>query len=119
MSVNVKWISIEELFALTDSEGLIIQRLGGDLDKWIDTFNWLLTVAHVLKDGTEFHNCLACQCDGWNCLLLPFGKDVSINIEELEKWRDKTAELFHAILLSAFINDHSADSFKQEHPMIK
>lgn len=112
MSVNVKWISIEELFALTDSEGLIIQRLGGDLDKWIDTFNWLLTGAHVLKDCTEFHDCLACQRDGWNCLLLPFGKDVSINTEELEKWRDKTAELFHAILLSAFINDHSADSFK-------
>ncbi len=103
--MSVKWISSEELLALTDSEGIIMQRLGGDFDTWMDTFNWLLTGAHILKDGTEFHNGLAFQYDGWNCLLLPFGKDVSINTDKLEQWREQTAELFHTRLLSDFLQD--------------
>ncbi len=105
MSMNVKWISAEEVRALTDSEGLIIQRLRGDLNEWMDIFNWMLAGVHVLKDGTKFNNGLAFQSDGWNCLLLLFGKNVSINTDELEQWRKQAAGFFHTRLLSDFIED--------------
>ena len=50
----MKKITTGDLRRMTDSEGLILQGCGGDLDEWVTGINDTLTQAGILLDGDTF-----------------------------------------------------------------
>jgi len=50
--MEVRRITIEELKKMTDSEGVILQGCGGDLQEWINETNGALTGEGILLEGT-------------------------------------------------------------------
>ena len=70
--MSITQINANDLRAMKNKEGLILQGCGGDLNEWVDGINGLLTDEGILLDGTKFENCSAFTHDGVTCILYPF-----------------------------------------------
>lgn len=52
--MEIKNISLYDLRKMENSEGLILQGCGGDLQEWVDGINEMLTESGILRDGNKF-----------------------------------------------------------------
>ena len=52
--MEIKDVSLDELRKMNDSEGLIIQGCGGDLQEWVDGINNMLTESGILQSESRF-----------------------------------------------------------------
>ena len=66
MGINA--ITTDALRRMSDSEGLILQGCGGDLQEWLDGINEMFTEKGILKDGTKFQNISSFKNEGLTCL---------------------------------------------------
>lgn len=65
----MKRITTDELRAMTDREGLILQGCGGELSEWVNGINELLTQEGILQNGDTFKEVYAFEHDGCTNLL--------------------------------------------------
>lgn len=123
LKTMIKPISEDELRRMGDSEGLILQGCGGSPVEWLKGINSMLKDEGILKDGTNFSECLSFNHNGVACLLFPFGDDVKIDAGKLAVWRLKTHEHFGGTWLSDYVpnklggfipNDRTADKAAKE-----
>lgn len=110
--MSITPINTEQLRKMNNSEGLVIQGCGGDLQEWVDGINEMLTEAEILQNGSKFMNCFSFQNNGLNCILFPF-KDVLLNIGRLAMWRIQTHETFGGTWLTDYVNN-KLNGFIQE-----
>ena len=87
--MSITPISTDQVRKMNNSEGLIIQGCGGDLQEWVDGINEMLTEAGILENGSKFTNCYSFQRDDLTCILFPF-EDMQLNIGKLSMWRIQT-----------------------------
>ncbi len=101
----IKRITSNELRTMKDSEGLILQGCGGDLQEWVDGINKTLTDAGILLEGTSFQSedCSTFTHDGVTCLLFPFSDDVKLDVGRLAMWRLQTHEFLGGKWLSDYV----------------
>lgn len=101
--MSIKVITKNELRQMENTEGLILQGCGGDLNEWVEGINELLTKENILLDGTKFSECAAFSHSGVTCLLFPFTEDVKLDVGRLAMWRLRTQEHFGGTWLSDFV----------------
>ena len=70
--MSITPISTEQLRKMNNSEGLIIQGCGGDLQEWVDGINEMLTEAEILENGSKFTNCYSFQHDDLTCISVSY-----------------------------------------------
>jgi len=95
-------ITIEQLKQMTDSEGLVLQGCGGDLQTWIDGVNEMLTEEGILLEGDTFKHVSSFQYDGTTNLLFHFD-DVKLDLSKLSMWRLRTHQQFGGMWLSDYL----------------
>lgn len=100
--MSITPISTEQLRKMNNSEGLVIQGCGGDLQEWVDGINEILTEAEILENGSKFTNCYSFQRDDLTCILFPF-EDMQLNIGKLAMWRIQTHEAFGGTWLTDYV----------------
>lgn len=100
--MSIKHISVNDLRAMANKEGLILQGCGGDLNEWVDGINDLLTEEGILLDGTKFEHCAAFTHDGVTCILYSF-EDVKLDVGKLAMWRLHTYGQFGSTWLSDYV----------------
>lgn len=110
--MSITPISTEQLRKMNNSEGLVIQGCGGDLQEWVDGINEMLTEAGILENGSKFTNCYSFQHDDLTCILFPF-EDMQLNIGKLAMWRIQTHETFGGTWLTDYV-DNKLNGFIQE-----
>ena len=98
-------VTTEELRAMRDSEGLILQGCGGDLNEWIDGINELFAKEGILLNGTKFDEAFAFKHDGLTNLLFPFNEDVKLDIGKLALWRIASHETFGGTWLTDYVDN--------------
>ncbi|HBR01496.1 MAG: hypothetical protein PHE09_08660 [Oscillospiraceae bacterium] len=98
----MKQVSLSELRAMTDREGLILQGCGGDLQEWIDGINGLFTECGILKNGSSFTEVSTFEHDGCTNLLFPF-EGVELDVGKLAIWRLSTHAQFGGTWLSDYV----------------
>lgn len=99
----MKRITKEELCALRDTEGLIIQGCGGDLNEWVDGINHILTEEGVLQCDSKFREVSVFEHDGLTNLLFHMYEDVKLNMGKLVMWRIATHGNFSGTWLSDYL----------------
>lgn len=87
---------------MNDSEGLILQGCGGDLQEWVDGINEMLTDEGILKDGDIFKDVSVFTHNGLTNLLFHF-EDTKLDVGRLAIWRLKTHEQFGGTWLSDYV----------------
>lgn len=116
-------ITTNNLRRMKDSEGLILQGCGGDLNEWVDGVNEMLTEEGILLDGTKFDadKVGTFQNEGVTNLLFPFTDDVHLNMGKFAMWRLQTQSQFAGKWLSDYVDnrlngfvDGSAEEQKTE-----
>ena len=100
--MEIKSVSLHDLRKMNDSEGLILQGCGGDLQEWVDGINDILTEAYILKNGSRFENCYVFENENLTCILFPFD-DVQLDIGKFAVWRLQTHEQFGGTWLSDYV----------------
>ena len=100
--MGIHAISTDSLRRMNDSEGLILQGCGGDLQEWLDGINEMFTENGILKDGTKFQDISSFEYDGLTCLLYPF-EGVKLDVGKLAMWRIQTHATFGGTWLSDFV----------------
>lgn len=100
--MNIKAITTEELRAMKNKEGLILQGCGGELTEWVDGINDMLTQAGILLEGSKFENCMSFENEGLTCLLFPFD-GLKLNIGKFAIWRLQTHDNFGGTWLSDYV----------------
>ena len=115
--MSLKNITTDDLRRMGNSEGLIIQGCGGDLQEWVDGINEMLTQEGILRNGSKFTDCSTFEHDGLTCLLFPF-KGVDIDLGRLAIWRLKTHEAFGGTWLSDYVPNRLGGFYgnQQEEP---
>ena len=105
-----------DLRKMHGKEGLVFQGCGGDLQKWVDGVNNLLTETGILKNGAHFENVTEFQVSDHTCLLFPF-EDVGENLDvgQLAVWRLRTYDTFVAMWLSDFVENKLGGFDTQKH----
>ena len=105
--MSIKTITTDELRHMNDSEGLILQGCGGDLNEWVDGINEMLTEDGILQKKTKFNpdNVRTFEHNKLTCLLFPFDDSVKLSMSMLSMWRLKTHEQFGGTWLSDFIQN--------------
>lgn len=84
--ITMKNISTEELRAMKDMGGLVIQGCGGDLSAWVNGINGIFTEQGILRNGSTFQNVSVFEHDGRTNLL--FHMDgVDLDMGKLAIWR--------------------------------
>lgn len=111
--MSIKHISANDLRAMANKEGLILQGCGGDLNEWVDGINDLLTEEGILLDGTKFENCAAFTHDGVTWILYPF-EDVKLDVEKLAMWRLRTHGQFSGKWLSDYVPNRLGGFIEQK-----
>ncbi|MCQ4022419.1 MULTISPECIES: hypothetical protein [unclassified Ruminococcus] len=103
--MSIKGIPADDLRQMKDSEALILQGCGGNLDEWVDGINDLFTESGILLEGTKFkaENCSAFEHDGLTCLMFPFSEDVKLDVGRLAMWRLQTHQDFGGTWLSDYV----------------
>ena len=100
--MSIKNITTDDLRRMKNSDGLIIQGCGGDLQEWVDGINEMLTQEGILRNGSVFKECSTFEHDGLTCMLFPF-KDVDADLGRLAIWRLKTHDTFGGTWLSDYV----------------
>ena len=113
--MSVKTISKDELRHLENSEGLILQGCGGNLDEWVDGINDMLTENGILLEGTKFRDCSTFEHAGVTCLLFPFREDVKLDLGKLAMWRLQTHTNFGGTWLSDYVPNHLGGFVSTDH----
>ncbi len=115
--MSIKHISTDDLRPMGNTEGLILQGCGGDLQEWVDGINEMLTEEGILRDGSKFSECSAFEHDGLTCMLFPF-KGVQVDMGRLAIWRLKTHDAFGSTWLSDYVPNRLGgfDSSQIEEP---
>ncbi len=102
---KIEIITADELKKMRGSEGLILQGCGGDLDKWVDGINDILTEEGILLEDTEFDKAMAFKHEGLTNLLFPFTEDVKLNIGKFALWRIASHETFGGTWLTDYVDN--------------
>ena len=110
--MSITRISTEQLRRMNNSEGLVIQGCGGDLQEWVDGINEMLTEAEILQNGCKFTDCFSFQHDNLTCILFPF-KDMKLDIGKLAMWRLETRENFGSMWLSDYVDNKLNGSIQE------
>ena len=97
--MSIEHITTDDLRRMGNSEGLILQGCGGNLQKRVDGINEVLTEEGILRNGSKFTECSSFEHGRLACLLFPFG-DVDIDVGRLAVWRLKTRNTFGSTWLS-------------------
>ena len=100
--MEIKSISLHDLRKMNDSEGLVLQGCGGDLQEWVDGINDMLTESGILQNDNRFEKAYSFKHEGLTCLLFPF-EDVQLDVGKLAIWRLRTREDFGSTWLSDYI----------------
>ena len=104
--MSVKNITTNDLRRMKNSEGLIIQGCGGDLQEWVDGINDMLTNTGILLHGTRFTDVSVFEHNGLTNILFPFSEDVHLNVGKLAMWRLSTHETFGGTWLSDYVENN-------------
>lgn len=91
--MEIKNVSLQELRKMNNSEGLILQGCGGDLQEWVDGINDMLTESQILKNKSRFEKAYTFNNENITCLLFPF-EGVQLDVGKLAMWRLETRETF-------------------------
>lgn len=115
--MSIKNITTGDLHHMKNSEGLVLQGCGGDLQEWVDGINKMLTEEGILRNGSKFTDCSAFEHDGLTCLLFPF-KGVDADLGRLAIWRLKTHDTFGGTWLSDYVPNRLGGFYgnQQEEP---
>lgn len=100
--MSITPISTEQLRKMNNSEGLIIQGCGGDLQEWVDGINDMLTESKILRNGSRFEKAYTFKNEGITCLLFPFD-DIQLDIGRFAIWRLETRGNFGSTWLSDYV----------------
>lgn len=106
-------ITIDELKRMTDTEGLILQGCGGDLQEWISGINEILTEEKILKNGDTFKDVAVFEHNGLPNLLFNM-KNVNLDIGKLAIWRISSHEVFGGTWLSDYLINQCGMGDEQE-----
>ncbi len=52
--MEIKSVSLYDLRKMNNSEGLVLQGCGGDLQEWVDGINEMLTESGILQNESRF-----------------------------------------------------------------
>lgn len=97
-------VSLHELRKMNDSEGLILQGCGGDLQEWVNGINEMLTTDGILNNGNRFEKAYSFKNGDLTCLLFPFD-DVQLDVGKLAIWRLETRASFGSTWLSDYVEN--------------
>ena len=100
--MEIKNISLHELRKMNDSEGLVIQGCGGDLQEWADGINEMLIEQRILQNESRFEKAYTFNNEKLTCLLFPFD-EVQPDVGKLAIWRLETSENFGSTWLSDYV----------------
>ena len=100
--MEIKSVSLHDLRKMNDSEGLVLQGCGGDLQEWVNGINDMLTESEILSNGNKFEKAYSFKNGDLTCLLFPF-EDVQLDVGKLAIWRLRTREDFGSTWLSDYI----------------
>lgn len=109
----MKIITAEELRERIDSEGLILQGCGGDLQEWIDGINGMLREQNILLDEKPLDDVFVFQHEGLTNLLFEFGNR-KLDIGKLAIWRIQTHEQFGGTWLSDYVENKLCGSVVEQ-----
>ncbi len=87
---------------MTDSEGLILQGCGGDLEEWVTGLNEMLTEEGILLDGDTFKDVSSFEHGGMTNLLFSMD-DVKLDVGKLAMWRLQSHSVFGGTWASDYI----------------
>ena len=110
--MEIKNVSLHELRKMENSEGLVLQGCGGDLQEWVDGINDRLTESEILRNGSRFEKAYTFNNDNLTCLLFPFD-GVQLDVGKLAMWRLETRETFGSTWLSDYV-DNRLNGFVNE-----
>ena len=99
-------LTTEDLKQMTESEGLIIQGCGGDLNEWISGINDIFTENGILLDGETLNDVYVFEHEGLKNLLFSM-ENVKLNIGRLAAWRLQT----HGSLGGTWLSDYLENKF--------
>lgn len=98
----MKQITTAELRKMADSEGLILQGCGGNLQEWLDGINALFTKEGILRNSDTFKEVSVFEHDGLTNLL--FHMDgVDLDGGKLAMWQLATRDNFGGMWLSDYV----------------
>lgn len=100
--MEIKSFSLHDLRKMNDSEGLVLQGCGGDLQEWVNGINEMLTESGILNNGNRFEKAYSFNNENLTCLLFPF-EDVQLDVGKLAIWRLRTREDFGSTWMSDYI----------------
>lgn len=112
MSINR--ITTDDLRRMNNSEGLILQGCGGDLQEWQDGINEILTEENILLNGSKFENCFVFEHNGITCLLFPFEENVKLDTGKLAIWRLRSHSTFGGTWLSDYVPNRLGGYFAEQ-----
>lgn len=110
--MEIKNVSLHELRKMENSEGLVLQGCGGDLQEWVDGINDMLTESEILRNGSRFEKAYTFNNEDLTCLLFPFD-GVQLDVGKLAMWRLETRETFGSAWLSDYV-DNRLNGFVNE-----
>lgn len=108
--MSIKKITTKDLRRMNDSDGLVLQGCGGDLQEWLDEINSLFTEEKLLLNGTKFENIYAFENEGLTNLLFPFNDSA----KRLAIWRLCSHEQFGGTWLSDYVPNRLSDFTEDE-----
>lgn len=102
--MEIKSVSLHEMRKMNDSEGLVLQGCGGDLQDWVNGINDMLTESGILSGGNRFEIAYSFKNGNLTCLLFPF-EDIQLDVGKLAIWRLRTREDFGSTWLSDYVEN--------------
>lgn len=112
-------ITTEEIRAMSDREGLVLQGCGGELQEWVDGINKMFTDQQILKSGDTFKEVSVFEHKGLTNLLFMMD-GVDLDIGKLAMWRLQSHATFGSTWLSDYVPNRlggfAAKQPKQEKP---
>lgn len=102
--MEIKSVSLYDLRKMNNSEGLILQGCGGDLQEWVDGINETLTKNGILQNESRFEKAYTFNNEDLTCLLFPFD-DIQLDVGKLAMWRLETRETFGGIWLLDYVEN--------------
>lgn len=112
--MSIKKITTEDLCRMNDSDGLVLQGCGGDLQEWLDGINSLFTEEKLLLNGTKFENIYAFENGEVTNLLFPFNDSAKLDMGRLAIWRLRSHEQFGGTWLSDYVPNRLSDFTEDE-----
>lgn len=110
--MEIKNVSLHELRKMNNSEGLILQGCGRDLQEWVDGINDMLTENGILQNESRFEKAYTFNNENLTCLLFPF-EGIQLDVGKLAMWRLETRETFGSTWLSDYV-DNRLNGFVNE-----